>query len=120
MPDNVCRQKPLTMLLASEHATEPTLPISQKVASPSTITASLIQAKQSRKISFAELGKLLGRDEVAVAAIFYRQAHASAEDIKRLAEALDLREDYLAQELGNWPDRGHTVDMPRAFLSPFL
>ena len=56
---------------------------------------------------------MLERDEVAVAAIFYGQAHASEEDIKRLSKALDIREDYLKSELHNFPDRGGTVEMPR-------
>ncbi|KAK6528005.1 Cyanate hydratase, variant 2 [Arthrobotrys megalospora] len=80
--------------------------------SKSEITNLLVQAKQERKISFEELGKAIGRDEVAVAAIFYGQHHASPEDIAGLSKALGLNEDQLSYQLSNFPDRGSDVQMP--------
>ncbi|KAF3285275.1 Cyanate hydratase, variant 2 [Orbilia oligospora] len=83
--------------------------------SKSEITASLVRAKQERKISFEELGKAIGRDEVAVAAIFYGQHHASREDIVGLAKALNIDENLLSSQLSDFPDRGSGVEMPRKF-----
>jgi cyanate lyase len=58
------------------------------------------------------LGKELGRDEVAVAAIFYGQAKASPEDITKLASVLSLSDETLQHQLGGFPDRGRLLDMP--------
>ncbi|KAF3908661.1 hypothetical protein AA313_de0205870 [Arthrobotrys entomopaga] len=76
------------------------------------ITASLVDAKQQKKLSFEDLGKAIGRDEVAVAAIFYGQHHASPEDISGLAKALSIDERLLAYQLSGYPDRGNGVEMP--------
>lgn len=54
------------------------------------ITAQLLAAKKAKGLSFAELEKILGRDEVWVAALFYRQATASPEEAQKLADALGL------------------------------
>ncbi|KAK6505127.1 Cyanate hydratase [Arthrobotrys musiformis] len=80
--------------------------------SQSEITASLIRAKQCQGVSFEELGRAIGRDEVAVAAIFYGQHHASREDIAGLEKALGLAEGHLAAQLSGFPDRGSGVQMP--------
>lgn len=78
----------------------------------STFTAKLIDAKKTKKISWEELGKVLGRDEVAVAAIFYGSAHADEGDIEKLSEALGISKDTLASQLMPLPDRGSSVQMP--------
>ncbi|KAF3914791.1 hypothetical protein ABW20_dc0101761 [Dactylellina cionopaga] len=78
----------------------------------SEITANLIRAKQTKNISFEELGKAIGRDEVAVAAIFYGQHRASPEDIAGLATALELDQAHLSSQLSDYPDRGSGVEMP--------
>ncbi|KAK6359743.1 Cyanate hydratase [Orbilia brochopaga] len=80
--------------------------------SKAQVTTYLVQAKQAKKISFEELGKAIGRDEVAVAAIFYGQHHASPEDITGLAKALNLDEAQLSYHLSDYPDRGSGVEMP--------
>ncbi len=49
---------------------------------------------------------------MAVAAIFYGQARASAEDIEKLAKVLDLDHAHLSTQLAGFPDRGRTLDMP--------
>ncbi|WP_082218493.1 cyanase [Kamptonema formosum] len=54
------------------------------------ITAQLLAAKKAKGLSFADLEKILGRDEVWVAALFYRQATASLEEAQKLADALGL------------------------------
>jgi cyanate lyase len=54
------------------------------------ITAQLLAAKKAKGLSFADLEKILGRDEVWIAALFYRQATASFEEAQKLADALGL------------------------------
>lgn len=81
---------------------------------PKTPTASslLFAKKKESQLSFEDLGKILGRDEVAVAAIFYGQARADEDDIRKLSKALGLYESVLQAELGECPFRGGTVEMP--------
>jgi cyanate lyase len=57
------------------------------------ITARLLNAKKRKGLTFADLEKELGRDEVWIAALFYRQASASREEAEKLAAALDLGPD---------------------------
>ena len=54
------------------------------------ITSKLLAAKKASGLSFADLEKILGRDEVWIAAVFYRQASASEEEAKKLTDALGL------------------------------
>lgn len=72
----------------------------------------LFEAKAAKQISFEKLAVELGRSEVAVAALFYGQARASKEDITKLSSVLGVDEAKLTQELGGFPDRGRTLDMP--------
>ncbi|MBD6619146.1 cyanase [Komarekiella sp. 'clone 1'] len=69
------------------------------------ITQKLLAAKQNKGLSFADLEKILGRDEVWIAALFYRQASASEEEAKLLVEALELDASYI-QELITYPVKG--------------
>ncbi|WP_341527367.1 cyanase [Nostoc sp. UHCC 0302] len=69
------------------------------------ITQKLLAAKQKKELSFADLEKILGRDEVWIAALFYRQASASEEEAKLLVEALELDASYI-QELTEYPVKG--------------
>lgn len=78
--------------------------------------ALLFQKKKENDFTFATLATLLERDEVAVAAIFYGQAKASAEDINRLAKALKLDEGELQARLNMCPERGRGAEMPRMSL----
>ncbi|KAI9801604.1 MAG: Cyanate hydratase [Sarcosagium campestre] len=75
-------------------------------------SASLFEAKQKKAISFEAMAKELGRDEVAVAAIFYGQTQASKEDIAKLSELLEIDRAGLEQQLLDFPNRGHVMDMP--------
>lgn len=63
-------------------------------------------------MTFEAIAKELGRDEVAVAALFYGQATASPEDIEKLATYFGLDHATLAQQLSGFPDRGKSVEMP--------
>lgn len=71
----------------------------------SEITRSLLAAKTAKGLTFADLGKLLGRDEVWVAALWYRQATASPEEANKLVAALGL-EPEVAQGLTEFPTKG--------------
>jgi cyanate lyase len=63
----------------------------------STITATLLGAKKAKGITFADLEQALGRDEVWIAAVMYRQASASADEASKLLHALELSEDLLPE-----------------------
>ena len=69
------------------------------------ITEKLYAAKKEKGLSFAELGKIVGRDEVWIASLFYRQASASIDEANRLATALDLSLD-ITEELTECPTKG--------------
>ncbi|KAK8209817.1 cyanate lyase C-terminal domain-containing protein [Phyllosticta capitalensis] len=72
----------------------------------------LFEAKKAKNLSFEAIAKALGREEVAVAALFYGQARASPEDIKKLATLLEIPVDTLETQLSGFPDRGRILDMP--------
>lgn len=63
-------------------------------------------------MTFEAIAKEVGRDEVAIAALFYGQAQASPEDIQKLSKILDIPSDKLESQLAGIPDRGRTLDMP--------
>ena len=56
----------------------------------SEITEKLLAAKKAKGISLADLEKLLGRDEVWIAAVIYRQATASEDEAEKIVSALGL------------------------------
>ena len=59
------------------------------------ITEKLLQAKTEKGLSFADLEKILGRDEVWIAAVFYLQASASPEEASKIVEALGLEPEII-------------------------
>lgn len=65
----------------------------------------LLAAKQAKGLSFADLEKILNRDEVWIAALLYRQATASEEEAKLLVAALGLDASYL-DILTSYPIKG--------------
>jgi len=77
---------------------------------PSSI--SLFEAKKKKNLSFEAIAKHFGRNEVAIAALFYGQAMASPEDIKRLSEVLHVSAAVLEDQLSGFPSRGSTLEMP--------
>ena len=56
----------------------------------SEITEKLLAAKKAKGISLADLEKVLGRDEVWIAAVIYRQATASSDEAEKIVSALGL------------------------------
>lgn len=69
------------------------------------ITKKLLAAKEATGVTFAELEKLVERDEVWIAAVIYRQASASSEEASKIVEALGLGSD-IASELTECPVKG--------------
>src|SRR6187200_1901859 len=69
------------------------------------ITQQLLHAKKRKGLTFADLERTLGRDEVWIAALFYRQASASQEEALKLASVLDL-EPELTEALTEFPSKG--------------
>ncbi|KAM3422856.1 Cyanate hydratase [Cercospora zeina] len=73
----------------------------------------LFAAKKAKNLSFETIAKELGRGEVSTAAIFYGQANASPEDVKKLAQVLEIPEGLLeSTEIMGLPDRGRSMEMP--------
>lgn len=69
------------------------------------ITQKLLAAKRDKGLNFGDLEKILGRDEVWIAALIYRQASASEEEAKLLVEVLGLDTSYI-KELIEYPVKG--------------
>lgn len=69
------------------------------------ITEKLLAAKKAKNLSFIDLEKVVGRDEVWIAALFYRQASASEDEASKLLDALGLSQD-LIPELMAFPAKG--------------
>lgn len=78
------------------------------------MSADLFAAKNAKKLTFHDIGKALGRDEVAVAAIFYGQAKPSPEDLEKLSSLLGVSHSLLDSSLGAefFPDRAKMMEMP--------
>ncbi|KAM0813779.1 putative Cyanate hydratase [Seiridium cardinale] len=77
-----------------------------------TYSKTLFDAKATKKLTFEQIAKELGRGEVAVAALFYGQAQASPEDIEKLSSILNVSKESLQSSMGGFPDRGRAGPMP--------
>ncbi|KAG8714914.1 Cyanate hydratase [Ceratobasidium sp. 423] len=66
-------------------------------------------------LSFGEIGKAIGRDEIWTAALFYGQAKPAPEDLAKLSDALGVPHQSLQDSLGDhwWPTRGLGPDPPQ-------
>jgi len=71
----------------------------------SALTQTLLAAKARKGLTFADLEKLLGRDEVWIAALFHGQASASQEEADRLGQALGL-DPETARAMTQFPTKG--------------
>ena len=69
------------------------------------ITEKLLAAKKAKGITFSDLEQLIGRDEVWLAAVLYRQASASYEEAQKIVEALGLGSEYI-EHLIDYPVKG--------------
>ncbi len=70
-----------------------------------SFTHTLLAAKKSKGLSFADLEKLIGHDEVWIASLFYGQNSTSVEEATTIADALGLGEDIVAA-LSSYPSKG--------------
>jgi len=71
----------------------------------SEITEKLLAAKKAKDMTFADLEQILGRDEVWIASVIYRQASASEEEAQKIVEALGLGPE-VAIALTDFPVKG--------------
>jgi len=69
------------------------------------ITSKLLAAKKEKGVTFADLEKAVGRDEVWIAAVIYRQASADSEEANKILSTLGLGSD-LAEKLTEPPLKG--------------
>lgn len=69
------------------------------------LTEILFTAKKQKGLKFADLETILGRDEVWVAALFYGQARAEADEAQKLGQALSLDADAI-EALQDFPLKG--------------
>lgn len=69
------------------------------------ITQKLLAAKREKNLTFADLEQKVGRDEVWLAAVFYRQASAAPEEAAQILDVLGLPGE-LAAELTSYPAKG--------------
>ncbi|MFM7885522.1 MAG: cyanase [Pseudanabaena sp.] len=74
-------------------------------------THTLLAAKKAKGLSFTDLEKLLGHDEVWIASLFYGQNSTSAEEAKKIADILGLGEDIVAA-LSSYPSKGLGLVVP--------
>ncbi|CAF1191006.1 unnamed protein product [Adineta ricciae] len=56
----------------------------------SKLTQQLLRVKREKCLSFADIGKKLGRDEVWTAALFYGQASMTDDECKKLVNTLGI------------------------------
>jgi cyanate lyase len=70
-----------------------------------SFTQTLLAAKKAKGLTFVDLEKLLGQDEVWIASLFYGQNSASVEQATKIAEALGLGEDIITA-LSSYPSKG--------------
>jgi len=73
-----------------------------------TICKQLFEAKAAKGLTFDQIGKAIGRDEVWVASAFYGQARLSPEEIDKLSSLLGIDHASLNAQLGDswFPHRG--------------
>ena len=71
----------------------------------SEVTEKILAAKKHKGLSFADLEKMVGRDEVWIAALVYRQASASEEEAMKIASVLELGSE-VAEALTECPTKG--------------
>jgi cyanate lyase len=63
----------------------------------SAISATLLAAKKAKGVTFTDLEQAIGRDEVWIAAVLYRQASASEEEASKILQILGLSEDLVPE-----------------------
>lgn len=69
------------------------------------ITSKLLTVKKEKGMSFADIGKAVGRDEVWIASVIYRQASADSDEANKILSTLGLGTE-LAEYLTEPPLKG--------------
>jgi cyanate lyase len=74
----------------------------------SKTTEMLLKAKEDKKLSFAAIGKGIGRSEMWVSALFYGQAQATAAEARKIIARLGLGRNRKEVEsfLVSFPNKG--------------
>jgi cyanate lyase len=72
----------------------------------------LCEAKTAKGLRFADIASHIGRNEVACAALLYRQAPATTEDIDNLSALLGVPRKVLAAQIMGFLERGRAGPMP--------
>jgi len=90
----------------SEFATIPTN--TTPYANLPSISSKLFEAKARQGLTFDDIAKAIGKDEVWVAAAFYGQAKFTSEELKKVSEILRIPPEESLGALGEhwWPNRG--------------
>ena len=81
------------------------------------ITQTILQAKNARKLTFAQLAETVGCNPIFLAAACYRQASLDHEQAVKLLDALGLDHGYLAA-LTEFPVKGGL--MPTVPVDPLI
>ncbi|KAF7299664.1 Cyanate hydratase [Mycena chlorophos] len=68
----------------------------------------LFEAKARKGVTFDDIAKAIGKDEIWVAAAFYGQAKFTSEELAQVSQFLGIDQSSLDAELGAhwWPSRG--------------
>lgn len=71
-------------------------------------SSALFQAKARRGLTFDQIAKAIGKDEVWLAAAFYGQARFTEDELNTVCEVLGIGSSELVSQLGShwWPNRG--------------
>ncbi|KAG6852553.1 Cyanate hydratase [Blastosporella zonata] len=91
-----------------------TVPSNSPYSDIPSISTKFFEAKARKGLTFDEIAKALGKDEVWVAAAFYgrilsrEQAKFSADELKKLSDVLEISSVESLAALGDhwWPNRG--------------
>ncbi|KAJ8496650.1 hypothetical protein ONZ45_g12375 [Pleurotus djamor] len=72
------------------------------------IIAQLFAGKARKGLTFEQIAKEIGKDELWVAAAFFGQAKFTAEELTKVADIVGVNNTDLVSDLGDhwWPDRG--------------
>jgi len=73
-----------------------------------SVCSTLLEAKARKGVTFDDIAKALGKDEVWVAAAFYGQAKFNPEELDKLGQVLDIQTAGLHAQIGShwFPQRG--------------
>jgi cyanate lyase len=63
----------------------------------SEVTEKLLAQKKSKGLTFADLGKVVGRDETWIASVIYRQASADMTEAEKIVAELGLPKEIAAE-----------------------